>query len=134
MKVRLEEEVKLLHHPDSEETTQFFRDYAGVDLEARWRWNNHDSTIVRTKLNGLISLRGDVAHRSRKVPTGAPEPHPVTKARLEKAISFLKSLVEATEKHSRQPSSKLVRDFCVEQTCIVMHCDANRATDVPVTG
>lgn len=98
MKERLNEEIKRLHNPGSKKTIQLFHDYAGVDLTAAWYWSNHDSKTVKTKLNALIKLRGDVAHRSRKVTSSPPEPHPVTKAGLEKAINFLKSLVEATEK------------------------------------
>lgn len=95
---RLKEEIKRLHSPVSKKTIELFQDYANVDLTAAWCWNNHDPKTVKTKLNALIQLRGDVVHRSRKVTSGPPEPHPVTKAGLEKAISFLKSLVDATEK------------------------------------
>ena len=98
MEKKLDEEIKRLHNPGSQKTIELFRDYAGADLTAAWCWNNHDSKTVRTKLNSLIKLRGDVVHRSRKVTSGPPEPHPVTKAGLEKAISFLKSLVDATER------------------------------------
>jgi len=98
MKKKLDEEIKRLHSPDSHKTIELFRDYAGVDLTSAWCWNNHDPKTVRTRLNGLIKLRGDVVHRSRNVTSGPPEPHPVTKAGLEKAISFLKSLVDTTER------------------------------------
>ena len=98
MQKKLDEEIKRLHNPGSQKTIELFRDYAGVDLTAAWCWNNYDSRAARTKLNALIKLRGDVVHRSRKVISGPPEPHPVTKSTLEKAISFLKSLVGATEK------------------------------------
>ena len=98
MQKKLDEEIKRLHNPDSKRTIELFHDYAGVDLKTAWSWNNHDPKTVTTKLNGLIKLRGDVVHRSRKVISGPPEPDPVTKAGLEKAINFLKSLVDATER------------------------------------
>jgi hypothetical protein len=44
-----------------------------------------------------MKLRGDVVHRSRTVTAGPPQAHPVTKEDLEKAISFLKCLVKATD-------------------------------------
>ena len=98
MEKKLDEEIKRLHNPGSQKTIELFRDYASVDLTTTWCWNNHEHKTVKTKLNGLMKLRGDVVHRSRKVVSGAPEPHPVKKVGLEKAISFLKSLVEATER------------------------------------
>mgnify|MGYP001825472720 FL=1 len=98
MEKKLDEEIKRLHNPGSQKTIGLFHDYAAVNLTAAWCWNNHEPKTVRTKLNSLIKLRGDVVHRSRKVTSGPPEPHPVTKAGLEKAINFLKSLVDATER------------------------------------
>jgi hypothetical protein len=44
-----------------------------------------------------MKLRGDIVHRSRSITPGEPNSHPVKKADLEKAINFLKSLVDATE-------------------------------------
>jgi hypothetical protein len=94
---KLEEEIKRLHNPTSDKTIQLFRDYAGVDLTDKWKWNNFDSKTVRERLNQLIKLRGDVVHRSRTLIPGPPQAHPVTKEELEKAIRFLKQLVAATE-------------------------------------
>ena len=74
-----------------------FRDYAGVDLTAKWFWNNYDAKTVRERLNQYMKLRGDVVHRSRPVTQGPSNAHPVTKEDLEKTIRFLKDLVQATE-------------------------------------
>ena len=60
---KLDDEIRRLHNPTSEKAIQLFRDYAGADLTESWRWNNHDSTSVRTRLNQYIKLRGDVVHR-----------------------------------------------------------------------
>jgi hypothetical protein len=97
VKTKLAEEIKRLHNPTSDKTIQLFRDYAGVDLTSHWSWNNHDEKSVRDQLNRYIKLRGDVVHRSRTVAPGPPQAHPVTKEDLEKAIRFLRKLVEATE-------------------------------------
>lgn len=97
VKAKLGEEIKRLHNPTSEKTLQLFREYAGVDLTGRWCWNNHDEKSVREQLNHYIKLRGDVVHRSRTVAPGPPQGHPVRKEDLEKAIRFLRKLVEATE-------------------------------------
>ena len=94
---KLDEEIRRLHNPTSEKVIQLFRDYAGVDLTDSWCWNNADKKVVRDRLNAYIKLRGDVVHRSRTVEPGPPKAHPVTKEDLERAIRFLKNLVQATE-------------------------------------
>ncbi|HNP36963.1 MAG TPA: HEPN domain-containing protein [Woeseiaceae bacterium] len=95
---KLSEEIKRLHNPDYNKTIELFRDYAGIDLTQYWSWNHYDLKTVRQRLGQYMKLRGDIVHRSRVVEPGAPSAHPVKKVDLEKAISFLKNLVEATEK------------------------------------
>ena len=95
---KLEEEIRRLHNPDYHKTIELFRDYAGVDLAQYWMWNNCEPKAVKQRLGKYMGLRGDIVHRSRVVNPDSPNSHPVRKADLEKAISFLKSLVEATEK------------------------------------
>lgn len=95
---KLDDEIKRLHNPTSDKSLQLFRDFAGIELTEHWSWNNFPPLRVRERLNQLIKLRGDVVHRSRTVQAGPPQAHAVTKEELEKAISFLKELVKATEK------------------------------------
>lgn len=97
VKGRLDEEIKRLHNPTSDKTIQIFRDYAGIDLTNHWSWNNYEPRLVRERLNHYIRLRGDVVHRSRPVGNDTSVAHPVKKDDLERAISFLKDLVKATE-------------------------------------
>lgn len=94
---RLCEEIKRLHNPTSDKTIQLFRDYAGIDLTEKWNWNNYEPKLVRERLNHYMKLRGDVVHRSRSVGNDTSIAHPVKKEDLERAISFLKDLVKATE-------------------------------------
>lgn len=94
---RLEEEIKRLNNPDSSKTLKLFRDFAGVDLRDSWCWNNCDGKTVRERLNRYIRKRGEVVHRSRPA-SHAGNGHAVKKEELEKAISFLKNLVDATER------------------------------------
>jgi RiboL-PSP-HEPN len=94
---RLDEEIKRLHNPNAEKTLQLFRDYAGVDLANSWAWNNFGPQLVRDRLNDYLKLRGDIVHRARVVEAGPPRAQPVTKEGLQKAITFLKNLVAATE-------------------------------------
>ncbi|HUG99223.1 MAG TPA: HEPN domain-containing protein [Gammaproteobacteria bacterium] len=86
-----------LNNPNSLKTAELFRTYAGVDVTKNWAWHPWDQATVRHKLDGYIRLRGEVVHRSLANATQQPMPHPVTKADLEKAIRFLKKLVEVTE-------------------------------------
>jgi hypothetical protein len=95
---KLDEEIKRLHNPTADKTIQLLRDYAGVDVTANWSWNQNDPKTVRDRLNGYIKLRGDVVHRSRTIEPGPPRAHPVKKEDLERAIRFLKNLVQATER------------------------------------
>lgn len=105
VQAKLDDEIKRLHNPTSDKVAQLFRDYAGVDLTDKWSWNNQDQKTVRERLNQYIKLRGDVVHRSRTIAPGPPNAHPVTKEDLEKAIRFLKGLVQATER-ALQPINK----------------------------
>jgi hypothetical protein len=98
VEAKLIEEIKRLHNPDYHKTMQLFRDYAGVDLTDSWSWNNCSIKTVKEKLNGYLKLRGDIVHRSRTISPGEPSSHPVKKVDLEKAISFLRNLVDATER------------------------------------
>jgi len=95
---KLNDEIKRLHNPNAEKTLQLFRDYAGVELQEQWCWNNFPAPLVRERLNQLLKLRGDVVHRSRTLQPGPPTAHAVKKDDLEKAIRFIKDLVTATEK------------------------------------
>ena len=97
MQSKLDEEIRRLHNPTSEKAIQLFLDYGGVDVTESWCWNNLDTKAVRDRLNQYIKLRGDVVHRSRTVAPGPTEAHPVTKDDLERAIRFLKNLVQVTE-------------------------------------
>ncbi len=98
MNQKLEGELKRLHNPDFAKTIALFRDFTGIDLRSGWNWNNFDLETVKSRLNGLLKLRGDVVHRSRAASCESTNAHPVTKDELQKAISFLKHLVDATER------------------------------------
>jgi hypothetical protein len=97
VKSRLDDEIKRLHNPTSDKTIQLFRDYAGKDLTESWAWNNYEPKLVRERLNHYMKLRGDVVHRSRPAGNDTSVAHAVKKEDLERAISFLKELVKATE-------------------------------------
>ncbi len=99
MLARLQEELKRLNNPTSDKTKKLFHDYAGVDVTKHWKWSNYDAVAAKKKLDELLSLRGDIVHRSKAPHDGGPsKAHPVKREDLAKAIRFLKGLVDATEK------------------------------------
>ncbi len=89
--------LKQFHNPSAEKTCKLFSDFLDVDVAAGWQWNNYDSARARLELDALIKKRGEAVHRSKAPNAGVPAAHLVRKDELEKAIRFLKSLVEATE-------------------------------------
>jgi hypothetical protein len=94
---RLNKDLKYFHNPNSDKTKSLFLDYLGIDVTEFWKWNNYDQKRVKKTLDDLISRRGEAVHRSRPLQQGIPAPHLVKREDLEKAIRFLKCLVEATE-------------------------------------
>ena len=98
VKSKLEEDINRLNNPGSARVIQLFRIYAGVNLDSKWCWGGVDHEAARTRLDEYLKLRGDIVHRSRPLSPDAPNSHPVRKDELEKAISFLKLLVDATER------------------------------------
>lgn len=112
---RLEDEIKRLNNPDSAKTLKLFRDFTGIDLRSSWYWNNCDAKTVRERLNRYIRKRGEVVHRSRPLARAATG-HAVTKQELEKAISFLKSLVDATERALDRSSPAVAHQHCYTRT------------------
>ena len=95
---RLESELKRIHNPNSERTRQIFVDYLSIDVTREWTWGGYDPESAMAKLNELLAKRGDAVHRARPLRAGTPAPHLVKRDDLEKAIRFLKHLVEATER------------------------------------
>jgi hypothetical protein len=94
---KLIDELKRFHNPTSEKTKKLFLDYLQVDVTTGWNWQHYDSAAAKKTLDELISRRGDAVHRSKAATVGNPTPHLVKRDDLEKAIRFLKGLVEATE-------------------------------------
>jgi len=95
----LEAELKRFHNPNSDKTKQLFFDYLEIDVTNHWEWPNVDANKAKKTLDDLIAKRGDAVHRSKPLSTGAPAPHLVKREDFDKAIRFLKCLVDATEKN-----------------------------------
>lgn len=95
---KLEEELKRFHNPTSEKTKRLFLDYLEVDVTAGWKWLNFDPALARKTLDEFISKRGDAVHRAKPTNGSASPPHLVRREDLDKAIRFLRGLVEVTDK------------------------------------
>jgi HEPN superfamily RiboL-PSP-like protein len=94
---RLEDELKRFHNPNTEKTRKLFHEYLGIDVTSAWAWQHFDIAKVKKTLDDLIVKRGDAVHRSKAAPSATPAPHLVKREDLEKAIRFLRSLVDATD-------------------------------------
>lgn len=90
----LQKELKQFNNPSTEKTTKIFKEFLDLDVTSAWAWNNYDTERVKTELDTLIKKRGEAVHRSSARLTS----HLVKRDELEKAIRFLKLLVEVTEK------------------------------------
>jgi hypothetical protein len=96
---KLGEELRWFHNPTAEKTRKLFLDYLEVDVTAGWKWLHHDPASARKTLDDLLGKRGDAVHRSRPmIPGTPPAPHLLKRDDLEKAIRFLRGLVEATDR------------------------------------
>ncbi|WP_454764541.1 HEPN domain-containing protein [Cupriavidus campinensis] len=95
---RLKEELKRFHNPSADKTRRLFLDYLGKDVTAHWMWNNTDAAKARHTLDEWIRRRGDAVHRSRAASAGPSAAHLIKRDELEKAIRFLRSLVDSTDK------------------------------------
>jgi len=96
---RLQLELKKFHNPDSEKTKKLFMEYLEVDVTQGWRWANTDPVRAKKLLNEWIAKRGDAVHRSKPLNNGSPVPHLIRRDELEKAIRFIRKLVDVTETH-----------------------------------
>jgi hypothetical protein len=92
---KVDEDLKRFFNPNSARTKQLYKSYFEVDITLGWAWGSYQSPESKKVLDGLISKRGDAAHIANTSPCGA---HIVKREDLDKAIRFLKGLVQATEK------------------------------------
>ena len=91
--------VKQFHNPTSEKTCKLFADFLGFsDVSKSWVWNHCERKRARRDLDALFLKRGKVVHRSRLPAAGTSTADLIRKDELEKAIRFLKDLVDATER------------------------------------
>lgn len=95
---KLNEDLKRFYNPNSDRTKKIFLEYFEVDVTQGWIWSNYGVSQAKKNLNQLVSKRGEAAHQAKTSDNPECDPHIIKRDDLEKAIKFLKGLVEATEK------------------------------------
>lgn len=83
-----------------------FKNNIGYDVTEGWSWNHYDAATARPELNRLTKMRGDVAHRSRRLLPGQPTRHVVTRNAVRRHIHIVKALAKATDVYVREHSDK----------------------------
>lgn len=90
------DEIKRFNNPTSDKTRRLFLDYIGVDVTTSWAWNGVTAAKAPQMLDELLAKRGEAAHRSDAAGATA-QGHLVKRDDLEKALKFLRQLVEKTD-------------------------------------
>jgi hypothetical protein len=92
---KLQDDLDKLNTPNSKNIQDLTKKYLGEDITEKWSWPGMSAERTQNRLDELIGLRGELAHRMGdyfEFGLGIP------KTRLEKAIDFFQKLVIATEK------------------------------------
>ncbi|NLX19073.1 MAG: hypothetical protein GXY53_07310 [Desulfobulbus sp.] len=93
-----EEDLKRFCNPNSERTKRLFFEYFEIDITQSWKWANYEPAEAKKVLDALLAKRGNAAHKANTKGKKSSDAHLVKREELDKAIRFLKGLVEATEK------------------------------------
>src|ERR1017187_1986311 len=91
---RLEADLKALNTPRSGNVKALSKRYLDGDITMSWSWKGTSAAIAASRLDKLIRLRGEFAHRGPDLFKGAsarPE-------HVEDALRLLTRLVECTER------------------------------------
>jgi hypothetical protein len=92
---KVDEDLKRFFNPAADRTKHLFNTYFEIDIKSGWAWDNYQISQAKKVLNELVSKRGDAAHIASTSPN---TPHIIKRDDLDKAIRFLKGLVNATDK------------------------------------
>ena len=80
-----------LNTPKAENIDSLFEEALGLrDISESWRWHNVTASTGRSKLDGYVAQRGDVAHRSKAASS-------IKKSHATGFIKHAERLVEATD-------------------------------------
>ena len=93
----LDEELRRFHSPRSDQVDRLYRRFLGVRVSDGWRWRGMAPARARGKLDALLKLRGQSAHRGSKLHPGSPPVPPIPLKRVREALDFLPRLVASTD-------------------------------------
>lgn len=85
-----------LNTPKTQQINDLFESALGIsNISKRWNWVNMSATRAGEKLDGFVTLRGEIAHRG-----GAASS--VTKDHVSDYYNHIKRLVQPTERYVAQ--------------------------------
>lgn len=92
---KLRDEIRSLNTPNSKNLKILFKKYLDLTIEHSWIWRGNTFDDVCRKLDALIALRGNIAHRYKSiVPLKSVG---VRRDQLVSAITLTQKLVQCTE-------------------------------------
>ncbi len=100
-RVLANERNRNLNTPKTENITKLFRDAVGLPrVPSAWYWQKMSAEQAADKLDSYVSLRGDIAHRSKAAET-------IKKSDASKFGEHVKRLVEKTDSYISQQLAKV---------------------------
>ncbi len=100
---RFDEELGSLNTPNARNIRHIFRRYLGVDVTRSWRWAGVSSAQACKKLDAVITLRGNLVHRSKAL---FDRKDSLRKKQVTDARNLIDRLAQTTEvKFAIQPNS-----------------------------
>lgn len=90
---KLYQDLAALNTPNTGSVRTISKRYLKVDITASWSWKGTSAATAGSKLNKLIRLRGELAHRGPELFKRAP----VRRSDVVDSVRLLKRLVECTE-------------------------------------
>jgi hypothetical protein len=91
---KLDADLQALNTPNTENLKALSKRYLKTDITAHWFWKRTSAVGAATRLDKLIRLRGELAHRGPELFRGAS----VHRKQVVDAVVLLKKLVECTER------------------------------------
>lgn len=94
IKKKLDSDLRKLNTPNSKNVRELSKRYLNIDITAHWSWKRTNASRAAGRLDELIQLRGDLAHRGPELFRRAS----VRRWQVADALLLLKKLVECTER------------------------------------
>jgi RiboL-PSP-HEPN len=94
LRTKLDADLQALNTPNTENLKALSKRYLEIDITAHWSWKRTSAVDAATRLDKLIRLRGELAHRGPDLFKGAS----VHRKQVVDAVLLLKNLVECTER------------------------------------